>query len=89
MHDAGIEAYLAITMTQDSLNGKKNKCYASVYYKLNDSWYVADPVEEIKEGIKDLFEIPLFVFRRKKGKMWIYNPYGENGEMEFFKEFLH
>ena len=89
IHETGKEAYLALSITQNPRTGEYNEYYASVYYRAQGSWGIADPVESVKEGKEEIYVVPVYIYQQKHGKIWLYDLYGEHGDKEFFKEFLH
>lgn len=88
MRDAGIKnSYIAFSYEIDSLTGKRTAPHFSVYCREEGSWCIADPGEQLKRG-GEFSAIPVKVFKQVNGTVWIYDPYGEHSEKEFFKEFL-
>ena len=88
IRETGKEAYLALSITANPKTGENNEYYASVYYRSQGRWYIADPVEAIKTEKEEIYIVPIHIFKQKYGTIWIYDLCGEHGDKEFFKDFL-
>lgn len=80
MRDKGIEAYISITLEANPETGDKTDLHVSVCYVQNSKLFIADPVETIKKGYGEYFDIPIEDFYKANGTIWIYDPYGEFGD---------
>lgn len=87
LHDMGIESYIAITREENPFTKQNTKHHVSVCYLWNGERRIADPVETVK-GNGEFFDVPIEVFKRQKGTILLYDPYGEYGDKLFFEDFL-
>ena len=51
--------------------------------------YIADPVETVKAGKGEYYDIPIDYYMKEQGTIWLYDPYGEYGNQLFFEGFLN
>ena len=89
MKDAGIETYISITLEENPVTHQMTDNHISVYYIKNGKEYIADPVETVKNGKGDYFDIPIDEYIKANGTIWIYDPYGEYGDELFYNGFLN
>lgn len=85
------ESYLAITLKPNKENGLKTKCYATVYYRKNGAWYIADPMADIEEKNQQFKykAIPIRLYRKINEEVMIFDPNGVSGDYEFYREFMN
>ena len=85
------ESYLAITLKPNKENGLKTKCYATVYYRKNGAWYIADPMADIEEKNQQFKykSIPIRLYRKINEEVRIFDPNGISGDYEFYGEFMN
>lgn len=85
------ESYLAITLKPNKENGLKTESYATVYYRKNGAWYIADPMADIEEKNQQFKykAIPIRTYKKINGEIWIFDPNGKNGDYEFYEEFMN
>lgn len=85
-----INCYVAMTGGTGAEHRTKAGKHVSVLYERGGSWFVADPGDIVRSGVKsiDLYGIPSFYYLKKHGDIWLYDPYGENSNTEFFGKFL-
>lgn len=89
LRDAGYEAYIAISMEENPITGQKTDNHVSVLYVVDGQQFIADVVETVKTGESERFmRISVNDFCRDNGMIWVYDPYGEHGEVLFFEGFL-
>ena len=88
LREAGYEAYISITLEENLTTGEKNDSHVSVCYVKDDEMFIADPVATVKGSTEKQYDIPLGEFKKKHGTIWLYDPYGENGDMLFFEGFM-
>lgn len=88
MREQNIECYIAITREENPTTHEKTDNHVSVCYLKDGKEYIADPVETVKTGKGEYFEIPIQQFKKEQGTIWIFDPYGEYGNELFFKGFL-
>ncbi|MBR3132656.1 MAG: hypothetical protein IKG42_01020 [Clostridia bacterium] len=89
LREAGIDAYISITMEENPITHKMTDNHVSVYYVKDGKGYIADPVETVKSGKGENFDIPVQEYYDNNGTIWIYDPYGEYGEELFYQGFLN
>ena len=88
MRDAGMKCFISISVEENPVTHEKADMHVSVYYIKDGKEYIADPVEAVKTGTLDFTQIPLESFIRENGTVWIFDPYGEHGDEEFFSSFM-
>lgn len=88
MRDAGMECFISISREENPVTHEKTDKHVSVYYIKEGKAYIADPVEAVKTGTLGFAKIPLESFIKENGTVWIFDPYGENGDEEFFGSFM-
>lgn len=88
MRDAGLEAYISITLEENPETGKMTDNHVSVCYVKDGKRFIADPVETVKTGEGEFFNIPIEEYSKANGTVWIYDPYGEYGNELFYQGFL-
>ncbi len=88
MRDAGMECFISVSAEENPETHKKTDRHVSVYYIKNGKKYIADPVEAVKTGTLGFDQIPLESFIKENGDVWIFDPYGEHGDEEFFSSFM-
>ena len=88
MRDAGMKCFISISVEENPVTHEKTDRHVSVYYIKDGKEYIADPVEAVKTGTLDFTQIPLESFIRENGTVWIFDPYGEHGDEEFFSSFM-
>lgn len=89
LKEAGIDAYISITMEENPITHEMTDNHVSVYYIKDGNEYIADPVETVKSGKGEYFDIPIQEYYKNNGTIWIYDPYGEYGEELFYQGFLN
>ena len=89
MKEAGIEAYISVTLEENPVTKKLTDNHISVCYVKDGERYIADPVETAKTGKGEYFDIPIEEFAKVNGTIWIYDPYGEYGNELFYDGFLN
>lgn len=89
MRDAGYEAYISITLEENPITHQMTDNHVSVCYIKDGKQYIADPVETIKTGKGDYFDITIEKYSKTNGTIWIYDPYGEYGDELFYEGFLN
>ena len=89
LREAGIDAYISITMEENPITHEMTDNHVSVYYIKDGKEYIADPVETVKSGKGEYFDIPVQEYYENNGTIWIYDPYGEYGEELFYQSFLN
>lgn len=88
LREAGYESYLSMTLEENPVTGEKTDWHMSVCYMKDGEMLFADPVETVKGSTEKQYDISLEEFQKIQGTIWVYDPYGENGEMEFYKDFM-
>ncbi len=88
LREHNVECYIAITKEENPVTHKKTDNHVSVCYLKDGKRYIADPVETVKTGKGEYFDIPLEKYHEEQGTIWIFDPYGEYGNELFFKGFL-
>lgn len=85
------ESYLAITLKPNKENGQRTKSYATVYYRKNGAWYIADPMADILEKNQQFKykAIPIKQYVKANVAVWIFDPNGVSGDYEFYEEFMN
>lgn len=86
--EAGYEAYISITLEENLTTGEKTDSHVSVCYVKDDEMFIADPVATVKGSTEKQYDIPIEEFKEAHGTIWLYDPYGEYGDMLFFEGFL-
>ena len=86
LREHNVECYIAITKEENPITHKKTDNHVSVCYLKNGKRYIADPVETVKTGKGEYFDIPIEQYQQ--GTIRMYDPYGEYGNELFFKGFL-
>jgi len=89
MREACVETYISITLEENPETGKKTDNHVSVCYVKDGKKYIADPVETVKSGKGEFFDIPIEDYFKANGTVWIYDPYGEYGNELFYQGFLN
>lgn len=82
----GIKALLVVYRGEGEFS-EKPADHASVVYRDGLGLYIAD-FEAEDLNMNKPYRIPLLEYRKKRGKLWIYDPYGKNGSLPFFEGFL-
>ena len=88
LREQNIECYIAITKEENPNTHQKTDNHVSVCYLKNGKKYIADPVETVKTGKGEYFDIPIEQYHKEQGTIWMFDPYGEYGNELFFKGFL-
>ena len=88
LREQNIECYIAITKEENPITHQKTDNHVSVCYLKNGKKYIADPVETVKTGKGEYFDIPIDQYHEEQGTIWMFDPYGEYGNELFFKGFL-
>lgn len=88
LREHNIECYITITKEENPINHEKTDNHVSVCYLKDGKRYIADPVETVKTGKGDFFDIPIEKYHEEQGTIWMFDPYGEYGNELFFKGFL-
>lgn len=81
-------SFIAITLEENPETQEKSDMHVSVCYTINGKRYIADPVETVKRGKGEYFDIPIDYYNLTQGTIWLFDPYGEHGDELFFKDFL-
>ena len=84
-----VDCYIAITLEENPTTHQKTDNHVSVCYLKDGKWYIADPVETVKKGKGEYFDIPIDYYALTQGTIWLYDPYGEYGGELFFEGFLN
>lgn len=88
LREHNVECYIAITKEENPVTHEKTDNHVSVCYLKDGKRYIADPVETVKTGKGEYFDIPIDYYALTQGKIWLFDPYGEYGSELFFKGFL-
>lgn len=85
------ESYLAITLKPNKENVQRTESYATVYYRKNGAWYIADPMADIMERNQQVRykAIPIRQYVKANVVVWIFDPNGVSGDYEFYREFMN
>lgn len=88
MKDANMDVYISITPEENPVTHEMTDNHVSVYYIIDGKGYIADPVETVKFGKGEYYDIPVMEYQKNNGMIRIYDPYGEYGNELFFIDFL-
>ena len=88
LREQEVECYIAITKEENPTTHEKTDNHVSVCYLKNGKRYIADPVESVKGGKGLFFDIPIEEYNKENGTIWMFDPYGVDGNKLFFQEFL-
>lgn len=88
LREHSVECYISITLEENPATHKKTDSHVSVCYLKDGNRFIADPVETVKSGKGEYFDIPIETYRKEQGTIWLYDPYGEYGNELFFESFL-
>lgn len=89
----GIESYFGVYLGEGLYSESRKDNYAFVLYVENKGifkkYYVADfEPQDPKDNILDPVHIPLKQFKKLRGKLWIYEPYGDLKSLPIFDGFF-
>lgn len=86
LHQAGINAKLAISLEENPVTKERTDSHVSVFIQDDDgNSFIADPVETVKTHGEDMILVLLAEFQKLNGTVWIYDPYGENENLPFME----
>ena len=88
LREHNVECYIAITKEENPVTHKKTDNHVSVCYLKDGKRYIADPVETVKTGKGEYFDIPIDHYALTQGRICLFDPYGECENELFFKGFL-
>lgn len=88
LREAGLETYISITLEENLTTGEKDDNHVSVCYIKDGKMFIADPVATVKGSTEKQYDIPFEEFKKNHGTIWLYDPYGEHGDMLFFEGFI-
>lgn len=83
-----VDCYIAITLEENPTTHQKTDNHVSVCYFKDGKRFIADPVEAVKRGKGEYFDIPIDYYALTQGTIWLYDPYGEHSDELFFEGFL-
>ena len=84
-----IKCYIAITLEENPITHEKTDSHVSVCYIKDGKRYIADPVETVKAGKGEYYDIPIKYYMKEQGTIRLYDPYGVYGNLLFFEGFLN
>lgn len=90
----GIESYIGVYLGEGLYSESKKDNYAFVLYADGNGifkrYYVADfEPQDPNDNILDPVHIPLKKYKNLKGKLWIYEPYGDFKSLPIFGGFFN